>query len=117
MAANDIERAIGRLEADAESSRNQRKLIFEKLDKLLEQTAVLPAMNKHIADHCDELKVINNMVQQVKGGAKAVRWIWIALAALVGSGGFGFYVVAQDVKEINTKTQALWGYFAPVRDK
>ena len=128
MAGNDIERAIGRLEQDAASSQRQREELFKQVGQLREDmhagfkeirdlVSPFAHMPKHIERHCEDLKVVNNYIQRFKGVMWSGRMVWAVLLVLVGAGWAVYAETRKDLQSVSDKTQALWGYFAPVRDK
>ena len=87
---HEISQAIGRLQAEAETTQRQRADLFSKVDGLREdmhakfqeiRTLLIPLaiMPKHMADHCEELKALNDKVQQGRG----VIWTLRVLGAVV----------------------------------
>jgi len=87
---NDIDqvsKALGRLQAEAESSHNQRVEIFKKLDGLTVQvTAMVGSVDQlvtMVGTHSDDLKVLNALKHKALG--------WVAAVGVMG-GGLGAFV-------------------------
>jgi hypothetical protein len=74
---DNIERTLGMLLAEAESSKNQRKSLFEKLDEIRDALGPLQGMPDHIRKHCVELDLLKGSVNRTKGA------IW--MAGIIGS--------------------------------
>ena len=83
---HEISQAIGRLQAEADSSQRQRSLIFEKLDEINDKLTPLASLPAHIKSHCDHLDKLNNYVQRFKGVMWSGRFVWAAVLVLAGAG-------------------------------
>ena len=87
---NDIDqvsKALGRLQAEAESSHNQRVEIFKKLDGLTVQTTAMVSSVNQLLDvvgkHEKELKGLNAFKNRTLGYAAAIG---------TGAGAIGSYL-------------------------
>lgn len=94
---DDTQRSLGRLEADMLSSQRQRAELFDQVAELREDMhkgfkelrelmAPMSTLPSHIHSHCEDLKKINNYVQQFKGVMWSGRFVWAALVVVAGTG-------------------------------
>lgn len=119
MAGDDVQRALGRLEASDESSQRQREELFKQIGELREDMhtgftemrammAPLASMPTHIKSHCDDLRVLNNYVQRIKGVMWSGRVAWIALIALFGAGWTIYGEVQSRFAKADERHNVIW---------
>ena len=95
--ADGTERALGRLEADAATSQNQRAELFKQVGELREDRhkgfqeirellVPMASVPEHIKSHCDDLDKLNAYVQRFKGVMWSGRFVWAAVLVLAGAG-------------------------------
>ena len=80
---NSVLNAIGRLQANDESSQRQRQLIFEKLDAIAERVSAIPALKEHLERHCDEIAELKTRANSLETSRAKI----IAFAAGISAAG------------------------------
>lgn len=130
MPGDDVNRIIGRLEAESDSSQRQRKDLFDKVDEtrkdmhnglaeirkemtdgftemrsLMSPLASLPS---HVKSHCDDLKVLTGYVQRFKGALWAGKAVWVLLVAICGAGAWLYSDQKAAAKENADRFSVVW---------
>jgi hypothetical protein len=91
-ADTDLHSRLGRLEADADSSRSQRAAIFQKLETvgpaLIEsERRIIAAIEAKVSPLADRVRAVENEVSTAKTALRVHRWYIggaVALASLLG---------------------------------
>lgn len=138
---HEISQAIGRLQANDDSSQRQRADLYNKVEALRtdmnkgfqeirELLAPMASLPQHIDRHCEDfeavakrLGAVESWLQQVRGASKATKVAWTVGAALVPAimfvGGYVFTVeptttrLENRLKTTEQRTDALWGLLGP----
>ena len=140
---HEISQAIGRLQANDDSSQRQRADLYNKVDALKadmnkgfqeirDLLAPMANLPKHIDRHCEDfeavakrLGAVEGFIQQVRGASKATKAAWSVGVVLVPAMLFagGYFVTVKPVtaglesrlKNTEQRTDALWGLLGPPR--
>ena len=89
---DDISVAIGRLQAQMESGREERRTMMGKIDGIAIKLDRIPALASRIEAAEERLDTVEPEVEKIK----KARWMGIGAAAVIGGGGASVWTFFRD---------------------